>query len=130
MKMIKPMIGVVLATTILAGCEQSDLKTMPGGNVGAMAVEEVVSGWAEPNDIISHGDRGVSYDGLYFGGFVDEDRISLVMYKGDGYVPFYYKADVGRKILIPSENLVVEILEMKPDEDSIKVKVSKLKEGE
>lgn len=52
------------------------------------------------------------------------------MYKGDGYVPFYYKADVGRKILIPSENLVVEILEIKPDEDSIKVKVSKLREGE
>ena len=130
MKTIKLLVGVALATSLLAGCEQSDLKTTPGENVDNEVGEEQVTGWAEPDDILYKDSNGFENDLVRFGGFVSDDRISLSVYKDGGYSPVYYKAKAGHEISMPSQNIVIEILEMKPDEDAIKVKVSKEKIGE
>lgn len=130
MKSLKIVMGIALGALLLVGCENSELKTSPKGSMETVATEEMTSGWAEPHDAIYDGDTGTRYSSVFFGGFVDEERISLIMYEYDGYVPFYYKAKVGRKISIPSEKIVIEILEMKPDEDTIELKVSKIKESE
>lgn len=123
-----------MATALLAGCGQSDLKTTPGGNVEeemeSEMVEEQTSGWAEPEDVIYKDDNGFEVETVRFGGFVSDDRISLSVYKDRGYFPVYYKAKVGHEISMPSQNIVIEILEMNPDEDVIKVKVSQEKIGE
>lgn len=130
MKSLNIVIGIVLGATLLAGCESSELKSSPKGSIETVATEEMTSGWAEPHDAIYNGDSGTRYNSVFFGGFVDEERISLIMYEYDGYVPFYYKAKVGRKISIPSQRIVIDILEMKPDEDTIELRVSKMKESE
>ncbi|AJD93215.1 hypothetical protein JMA_38970 (plasmid) [Jeotgalibacillus malaysiensis] len=132
MKTIKLMIGVALGAALLAGCEQSNLKTSPEEWVETMKMEEVVSGWAKPQDKI-YDSLSEGQGSILFGGFVDADRISLLMRENTSYVPVYYKVKPGHKISISygtSGDIVIEILETKSQEDAIRIKVSKVKEGE
>ena len=117
----------ILTLSLLMGCGQDVTSDLTSTTTEDATVEgENLSGWAKPNDFIYY--KNSSYDRVRFGGFVEDDRISLLVLYNEEYDTLFYKVKPGDKLKIDMAGIVIQINELEPEKNSIKVNVIQIDE--